>query len=116
MSTGTDTVDEEAPAVETDAVREAIATAFAEHLGDRFLEQHIRPGRDLWIRIDRSGWVDAARLGCTCASYGARTLARNGVMIGPGSIRITSTPAPAISNSFGFGGHNATLVFGPAPE
>jgi 3-oxoacyl-[acyl-carrier-protein] synthase II len=25
-------------------------------------------------------------------------------------------PAPAISNSFGFGGHNATLVFGPAPS
>lgn len=26
------------------------------------------------------------------------------------------TPAPAISNSFGFGGHNASLIFGPAPE
>jgi 3-oxoacyl-[acyl-carrier-protein] synthase II len=25
------------------------------------------------------------------------------------------TPGPTISNSFGFGGHNATLVFGPAP-
>lgn len=25
------------------------------------------------------------------------------------------TPGPAISNSFGFGGHNATLVFGPPP-
>lgn len=25
------------------------------------------------------------------------------------------TPGPAISNSFGFGGHNATLVLGPAP-
>jgi len=26
------------------------------------------------------------------------------------------TPGPTISNSFGFGGHNATVVFGPAPE
>lgn len=26
------------------------------------------------------------------------------------------TPSVALSNSFGFGGHNATLVFGPAPE
>jgi 3-oxoacyl-[acyl-carrier-protein] synthase II len=26
------------------------------------------------------------------------------------------TPAPTLSNSFGFGGHNATLVFGPAPS
>ena len=25
------------------------------------------------------------------------------------------TPGPTVSNSFGFGGHNATLVFGPAP-
>jgi len=25
------------------------------------------------------------------------------------------TPGPALSNSFGFGGHNATLVFGPPP-
>ena len=25
------------------------------------------------------------------------------------------TPGPAISNSFGFGGHNASLIFGPAP-
>lgn len=27
----------------------------------------------------------------------------------------TWTPGPTLSNSFGFGGHNATLVFGPAP-
>jgi 3-oxoacyl-[acyl-carrier-protein] synthase II len=26
------------------------------------------------------------------------------------------TPAPALSNSFAFGGHNGTLVFAPAPE
>lgn len=26
------------------------------------------------------------------------------------------TPGPTISNSFGFGGHNASLVFGPAPH
>lgn len=26
------------------------------------------------------------------------------------------TPGPTLSNSFGFGGHNATLVFGPPPE
>lgn len=26
------------------------------------------------------------------------------------------TPGPTISNSFGFGGHNASLIFGPAPS
>lgn len=57
----TETVDEETTEVETDAVREAIATAFADHLGDGFIEQHITPGSDLWIRVDRGSWVDAAR-------------------------------------------------------
>ena len=53
-----DTVVEEA--VVTDAVREAIAKAFADELGDAFLDQHITPGRDLWIRVDASAWVQAA--------------------------------------------------------
>jgi NADH-quinone oxidoreductase subunit C len=48
--------------VATDPVREAIARAFADHLGAGFLDQHIRPSRDLWIRIDKGSWVDAARL------------------------------------------------------
>jgi 3-oxoacyl-[acyl-carrier-protein] synthase II len=26
------------------------------------------------------------------------------------------TPGPTISNSFGFGGHNGTIVIGPPPE
>ena len=26
------------------------------------------------------------------------------------------TPGPSISNSFGFGGHNGTIVIGPPPE
>ncbi|MEM7096427.1 MAG: beta-ketoacyl-[acyl-carrier-protein] synthase family protein [Actinomycetota bacterium] len=35
------------------------------------------------------------------------------VVIGDGT---DWTPGPAISNSFGFGGHNASLIFGPAPS
>jgi len=57
MTTTDDAVEEE---VKTDPVREAIAKAFADELGDAFLEQHINPGSDLWIRIDRSAWVKAA--------------------------------------------------------
>lgn len=52
---------EQEAVVETDAAREAIAGAFAEKLGDRYIEHHIVAGRDLWIRVDRAGWVDAAR-------------------------------------------------------
>lgn len=67
-----DTIAEEE--VETDAVREAIAKAFADELGDAFLDQHITPGRDLWIRIDASAWVQAAtfardKLGMTWLDY-----------------------------------------------
>jgi NADH-quinone oxidoreductase subunit C len=51
----------EAEVVETDAVREAIATAFADQLGDGFVDQHIVAGKDLTIRIASSAWVDAAR-------------------------------------------------------
>jgi len=58
MSTTEEVVEEE---VVTDTVREAIAKAFADELGDGFIEQHINPGSDLWIRIAASSWVDAAR-------------------------------------------------------
>jgi len=57
MSTTEEVVEEE---VVTDTVREAIAKAFADELGDGFIEQHINPGSDLWIRIAASSWVDAA--------------------------------------------------------
>lgn len=57
MSTTEEVVEEE---VVTDPVREAIAKAFADELGDGFIEQHINPGSDLWIRIAASSWVDAA--------------------------------------------------------
>lgn len=46
--------------VQNDAVREAIAKAFADELGDGLIEQHINPGSDLWIRVAASSWVDAA--------------------------------------------------------
>jgi len=59
MSTTETEVDEEA-AVEPDVVREAVARAFADELGDAYIEHHIANGRDLWIRIDRSAWVAAA--------------------------------------------------------
>lgn len=60
--------------VETDAVREAIAKAFADELGDAFIDQHITAGKDIWIRIDASAWVQAAtfardKLGMTWLDY-----------------------------------------------
>lgn len=61
MSTDTAVDTEETDVVETDGVREAVAKAFADELGAGYLESHINPGRDLWIRVDRDSWVQAAR-------------------------------------------------------
>jgi NADH-quinone oxidoreductase subunit C len=59
MSTTEAEVDE-TEEIAPDVVREAVAKAFADELGDAFIEQHIANGKDLWIRIDRSAWVAAA--------------------------------------------------------
>jgi NADH-quinone oxidoreductase subunit C len=53
-----------------DERREALLATFTEALGDRMQGSHIQPGRELWVRVDRSAWVEAAelaksRLGCT---------------------------------------------------
>jgi len=49
---------EEAP---SDERREALLAAFEDELGDAILGRHIRGGDDLWIRVNREAWVEAAR-------------------------------------------------------
>jgi NADH-quinone oxidoreductase subunit C len=58
---------EEAP---RDDLREGLLARFTEVLGDKVLGSHIEPGRELWVRVDREAWVQAAetakrRLGCS---------------------------------------------------
>lgn len=55
--TDVDTTENEAP--ETDEAREAIIAVLREELGDAVLETHVRPGDDLWIRVDRARWREA---------------------------------------------------------
>jgi NADH-quinone oxidoreductase subunit C len=67
--TATTDVGDEAPVEETDAAREEIVEAFREALGDRVLAHHVVAGSEVWIRVARDAWVDAAtlardRLGC----------------------------------------------------
>ncbi|WP_420639285.1 NADH-quinone oxidoreductase subunit C [Candidatus Poriferisocius sp.] len=52
-----------------DEHREAWAARLADALGDGYLEHHIIGGQDLWVRVSRESWVDAAtaardQLGC----------------------------------------------------
>ena len=53
----TDTTDtEEEAAPETDEAREELLAALTAELGDAVVGSHIRPGDDLWVRVDRSAW------------------------------------------------------------
>lgn len=62
-----ETTEQEAP---RDELRERLLATFTEALGDKVLGSHILPDRELWVRVDRDAWVEAAelakmRLGCT---------------------------------------------------
>ena len=61
MSTTESDVLEETETAQADDARETIVQAFAEHLGDGLIEHYVSPGSDLWIRVDRSAWVEAVR-------------------------------------------------------
>jgi len=56
--TGTE-VTEEAPAV--DERRDAIVAAVAARLGDAVVGSHVEPGVDVWVRVTRDGWAEAAQ-------------------------------------------------------
>jgi len=58
-----DTTDatDEPPVVVTDEARESLLAGITDELGDAVVGFHIRPGDDLWIRVDRDAWLDIAR-------------------------------------------------------
>mgnify|MGYP001493867377 CR=1 FL=1 len=71
-----DTDAEATEAVETpevDEAREAVVALFREELGDAVLDHHIRPGDDLWIRVERAAWRQAGfvlRDRARCKAFG----------------------------------------------
>ena len=61
------TSESDAPA---DELREGLLATFTGSLGDAVLGSHISAGHELWVRVDRTAWTDAAelaktKLGCT---------------------------------------------------
>jgi len=59
--------EEEQP--EPDELREGLVERLRAELGDSVVESHIDPGRDLWVRVQRDAWRQAAEvsrdtLGC----------------------------------------------------
>jgi NADH-quinone oxidoreductase subunit C len=62
----------EAPPV--DEAREAMRASLAHELGDGLVDSFIRPGADLWVRVETDAWADTARaahdvLGCTYFTF-----------------------------------------------
>jgi NADH-quinone oxidoreductase subunit C len=60
----------EQPAAPADEQREAMLATLTAALGDRVVGSHVVPGRELWVRVARDAWVEAAetaklKLGCT---------------------------------------------------
>ena len=60
----------EQPAAPADEQREAMLATLTAALGDRVVGSHVVPGRELWVRVAREAWVEAAetaklKLGCT---------------------------------------------------
>jgi NADH-quinone oxidoreductase subunit C len=47
-------------AVEVDERRQAVLDELTARLGDAVVGSHIRPGDDLWVRLDRAAWPEAA--------------------------------------------------------
>ncbi|MDG2113190.1 MAG: NADH-quinone oxidoreductase subunit C [Actinomycetota bacterium] len=54
-----DETTEDTPA--TDEAREALSAELTTLLGDAVLETHLRPGQNLWLRVDPDRWQDVAR-------------------------------------------------------
>ena len=51
---------DEVEAAEPDHARNDLLDRFTAHLGDGLVESHISPGDDIWVRVTRAAWVDAA--------------------------------------------------------
>jgi NADH-quinone oxidoreductase subunit C len=63
VSDTTSTIDGETEAAAPpDELREGMLAAFTEGLGDAVVGSHIIAGRELWVRVRREAWADAAEL------------------------------------------------------
>jgi NADH-quinone oxidoreductase subunit C len=59
--TSTETPADDEVVVEVDERRQAVLDELTDRLGDAVVGSHIRPGDDLWVRVDRSAWPEVAR-------------------------------------------------------
>jgi NADH-quinone oxidoreductase subunit C len=58
--TSTETTADDEVVVEVDERRQAVLDDLTARLGDAVVGSHIRPGDDLWVRVAREAWPEAA--------------------------------------------------------
>jgi NADH-quinone oxidoreductase subunit C len=58
----TDTAADDAPIEVRDERREALLAQFQSELGEALVGSHIRPGDDLWLRVERAAWAETFRM------------------------------------------------------
>jgi NADH-quinone oxidoreductase subunit C len=58
--TSTETTADDEVVVEVDERRQAVLDELTARLGDAVVGSHIRPGDDLWVRVTREAWPEAA--------------------------------------------------------
>lgn len=58
--TSTETTADDEVVVEVDERRQAVLDDLTGRLGDAVVGSHIRPGDDLWVRVTREAWPEAA--------------------------------------------------------
>jgi NADH-quinone oxidoreductase subunit C len=58
--TSTETTADDEVVVEVDERRQAVLDDLTARLGDAVVGSHIRPGDDLWVRVTREAWPEAA--------------------------------------------------------
>ncbi|MDC6668591.1 hypothetical protein OEZ84_28060, partial [Leclercia adecarboxylata] len=56
----TETQADDEVAVEVDERRQAVLDELTSRLGEAVVGSHIRPGNDLWVRVDREAWPAVA--------------------------------------------------------
>jgi NADH-quinone oxidoreductase subunit C len=62
--------DETEIAVEVDEARETLLATLTTELGDALVESHLKPGDDLWIRVNRDAWVETGHALRTGMGFG----------------------------------------------
>lgn len=60
LSSADTTTEAEAEGPATDEVREQLLAELTAELGDAVVGSHVQPGHDLWVRVTREAWREAA--------------------------------------------------------